>query len=153
VDDIDTEDHQPVIASCGAPFLFAALKEQDALAAAKPRADVFERHLPRDRVTGIHLYTRAILQEVDIQARMFAPLHGIVEDPATGGANVALIGLLAHLDAEPGASIERIIGQGYAMGRPSQLAALAEKNADGTITTYIGGACVPVMRGTFDLAV
>jgi hypothetical protein len=27
---------------------------------------------------------------------MFAPLFGVPEDPATGGANVALIGLLAH---------------------------------------------------------
>lgn len=153
VDDIDIEDHQPVIASCGAPFLFAALKEQDALATAKPRAEVFERHLPRDQVTGIHLYTRAILQEVDIQARMFAPLHGVVEDPATGSANVALIGLLAHLDAEPSSSIERRIGQGFDMGRPSHLDALAEKSVDGTITTYIGGACVPVMRGTLNLDV
>ncbi|NNE83172.1 MAG: PhzF family phenazine biosynthesis protein, partial [Alphaproteobacteria bacterium] len=88
-----------------------------------------------------------------IQARMFAPLHGIVEDPATGSANVALIGLLAHLDAESGSSIARRIGQGFAMGRPSQLDGLAEKSMDGAITTYIGGSCVPVMRGALDLDV
>ena len=38
------------------------------------------------------------------------------------------------------------------MGRPSLLEALAEKNGDGAITTYIGGTCVPVMRGVLDLA-
>ena len=112
VDDIDTEQHEPIIASCGAPFLVVAVKDQDALAAARPHVEVFESHLPRDQITGIHLYTRAILQEVDIQTRMFAPLHGVSEDPATGSANVALIGLLAHLQDDRTAAMDIRIGQG-----------------------------------------
>ncbi|NKB50185.1 MAG: PhzF family phenazine biosynthesis isomerase [Alphaproteobacteria bacterium] len=151
VDDIETENHPPLIASCGVPFVIAEVKDCEVLATAKPRAHIFERHLPPNRMTGIHLHARAILQEVDIQSRMFAPLHGINEDPATGSANVALIGLLAHLQDDPNEMMERRIGQGYALGRPSILNAAAEIKDDGTIATYIGGTCVPVMRGTLEI--
>jgi trans-2,3-dihydro-3-hydroxyanthranilate isomerase len=67
------------------------------LAAAPPRTDVFARHLPMDRVTGVHLYVCDSSNGSDIQSRMFAPLYEVSEDPATGSANVALIGLLARL--------------------------------------------------------
>ncbi len=152
VDDIETLHHQSLIASCGAPFVLAELTERAALAGARPHADVFERHLLRERVTGIHMYVHVGNEDVDIHARMFAPLHGVAEDPATGSANVALIGLLASLHEDPGISLAKRIAQGYDMGRPSLLEALAEKNGDGAITTFIGGTCVPVMRGVLDLA-
>jgi trans-2,3-dihydro-3-hydroxyanthranilate isomerase len=152
VDDIETRHHQPCIASCGAPLIFAELKERRALAAAQPRADVFARHLPRERVTGIHLYVQAAEGGADIQCRMFAPLHGIPEDPATGAANVALIGLLAMLRPEPDLQLAKKIAQGVDMGRPSLLEARAEKAAGKVTATFIGGTCVPVMRGTLDLA-
>jgi trans-2,3-dihydro-3-hydroxyanthranilate isomerase len=152
VDDIETRHHQPCIASCGAPFIFAELKERRALTAAQPRADVFARHLPRERVTGIHLYVQAAEAGADIQCRMFAPLHGIPEDPGTGAANVALIGLLAALRPEPDLRLAKKIAQGVDMGRPSMLEARAEKAAGTVIATFIGGACVPVMRGVLDIA-
>lgn len=152
VADIETRHHQPCIASCGAPLIFAELKERRALAAAQPRADVFARHLPRERVTGIHLYVQAADASADIACRMFAPLHGIPEDPATGAANVALIGLLAKLRPEPDLHLAKKISQGVEMGRPSLLEARAEKAAGTVTATYIGGSCVPVMRGVLDLA-
>jgi trans-2,3-dihydro-3-hydroxyanthranilate isomerase len=151
VGEIETRNHAPLVASCGAAFIFAELKSRAALAAAQPRADVFAERLPRDGATGIHLYVQAADGSVDIQTRMFAPLHGIPEDPATGSANVALIGLLAHLRPEADLALSKTIGQGFDMGRPSLLAASAEKK-DGRVTaTYIGGRCVPMMSGTIEL--
>jgi trans-2,3-dihydro-3-hydroxyanthranilate isomerase len=152
VEDIETRHHQPCIASCGAPFILAELKERRALTAAQPRADVFARHLARERVTGIHLYVQTAGEGADIQCRMFAPLHGIPEDPATGSANVALIGLLAALRPEPDLQLAKKIAQGVDMGRPSLLEARADKTAGAVTATYIGGTCVPVMRGVLDLA-
>jgi trans-2,3-dihydro-3-hydroxyanthranilate isomerase len=152
VADIETSHHQPCIASCGAPFIVVELKERRTLASAQPRADVFARHLPRDGATGIHLYVQAADAGADIHCRMFAPLHGIPEDPATGSANVALIGLLAKLRPEPDLHLAKKIAQGVDMGRPSLLEARAEKTAGTVTATYIGGTCVPVMRGTLDLA-
>ena len=86
-----------------------------------------------------------------MQTRMFAPLYGVPEDPATGSANVALIGLLAQLRPEPDLALSRVIGQGFDMGRPSVLEACAEKKDDKVITTHIGGRCVQMMSGTLDI--
>jgi trans-2,3-dihydro-3-hydroxyanthranilate isomerase len=151
VGEIETRNHPPLVASCGAAFIFAELKSRAALAAARPRADVFAERLPRDGVTGIHLYFQAADGTVDIQTRMFAPLHGIPEDPATGAANVALIGLLAHLRPEADLVLAKTIGQGFDMGRPSLLAASAEKKAGRVTATRIGGQCVAMMSGTIEL--
>jgi trans-2,3-dihydro-3-hydroxyanthranilate isomerase len=152
VDDIETRHHQPRIASCGVPFVMVELKSRETLAAAQPRADVFARHLPRDRATGIHLYIHTKRDGIDIQARMFAPLVGVPEDPATGSANVALIGLLAALAPASDLRLETKIAQGVDMGRPSLLEASAEKRQGEVAGTYIGGSCVPVMQGVFELA-
>ena len=83
---------------------------------------------------------------------MFAPHHGIPEDPATGSANVALIGLLAQLRPERDLQISKTVAQGVEMGRPSLLQAEAEKNAGVVTATYIGGRCIAVMSGTIELA-
>ncbi len=82
---------------------------------------------------------------------MFAPLHGVPEDPATGSANVALVGLLASLHPEPELSLELRIIQGVEMGRPSLLEASAEKRDGKVVETRIGGRCVAVMAGTIEI--
>ena len=149
--DIETRNHQPCIASCGMPLLMVELKHLQALAAAQPRTEVFARHLPMSRLTGIHLYVHTGRDGIDIQSRMFAPLYGVPEDPATGSANVALIGLLAKLRPEQDLRLQKTIAQGIEMGRPSRLEALAEKRAGAVTATSIGGTCVPMMQGVLDL--
>jgi trans-2,3-dihydro-3-hydroxyanthranilate isomerase len=149
--DIETGMHTPCVAGCGTPFLFAEVASRQALERAVPRADVFQRHFPVDGAIGIHLYLRDGDDGIDVRARMFAPGHGVVEDPATGSANVALAGLLASLDPQPDVSLNVRIAQGVEMGRPSLLEASAEKRGDTVIETRIGGRCVPVMSGTIEV--
>jgi trans-2,3-dihydro-3-hydroxyanthranilate isomerase len=146
--DIDARAHQPCIASCGLPLIFAAVTSRAALAAARPRSEIFAQHT---LATGIHLYIEAASPLADIEARMFAPRFGVIEDPATGSANVALIALLATLRAEPDLQLDRRISQGVDMGRPSLLIASAEKRAGKVIAAHIGGSCVPVMSGVIAL--
>ena len=151
VSDIETANHQPCIASCGIPLAFAELKTRAALSTAHPRTEVFTKHLPAERVTGVLLYVKDQRGGFDLQVRMFAPLYGVPEDPATGSGNVALAGLLASLRREPDLSLALCIGQGVDMGRPSLLEASAEKR-NGKITALsIGGRCVPMMRGMLTL--
>src|SRR5579862_3936859 len=147
-DDIETRHHLPCIASCGTPFIFAEVKTRRALAKARPRADVFVENFPIDGATGIHLYRREAADGIDIRARMFAPLHGVAEDPATGSANVALVGLWASLRPEADLKLDLRIAQGVEMGRPSLMAASAVKRGGEVVMTQIGGRCVAVMRGT-----
>jgi PhzF family phenazine biosynthesis protein len=99
-----------------------------------------------DRVTGVHLYVWDSSDGADIQSRMFAPRYGVPEDPATGSANVALIGLLAHLHPAANLRLTKTIRQGIEMGRPSRLMASADKSAGRVTATQIGGTCVPMMR-------
>src|ERR1700722_14666960 len=66
--DIETRHHQPCIASCGAPFVMAELKSRKALAAAQPRAEAFARHLPRDRVNGLHLFAPSATASISRRA-------------------------------------------------------------------------------------
>ena len=156
VADIAIDLHVPVIASAGFGFVFARLKTREALAAARPRTEVFSAELSADPETGlppgILLYVPDAANERDIRARMFAPLHGVPEDPATGSANVALAGLLASLRPEPDLTLELRVVQGVEMGRPSLLQASADKRAGEVVAMRIGGRCVPMIRGTLELA-
>ena len=99
----------------------------------------------------VYLYTQGT-DGFDIRARMFAPLSGVPEDPATGSANCPLAGLLAHYNQDSNGSFSWRIAQGVEMGRPScHLIARAEKK-DGVVqTTRIGGAAVLVSEGTIYL--
>jgi trans-2,3-dihydro-3-hydroxyanthranilate isomerase len=137
----------PVIASTGNNFLFAELKSREALKAASYNLEVFRKHMPMERTIGVHLYVTA----PEIQSRMFAPLFGVPEDPATGSANVTLIGLLALRDPRADLTLSKTIGQGVDMGRPSVLEATAEKKAGKVVATYIGGRCVPMLSGTIEI--
>ena len=115
------------------------------------RADVLAKHVPMARAVGVHLYCHTKEHGVEIQSRMFAPLYGVPEDPATGSANIVLIGLLAHFQPEADLTFSRTIGQGFDMGRPSILEGPAEKKAGRVVDTYIGGRCVPMLAGTIEL--
>jgi trans-2,3-dihydro-3-hydroxyanthranilate isomerase len=151
-DDIETRNHPPCIASCGVGFILAEVKSATALASAMPHLDVFRRDIVNRGTTGILIYTEVDDHDINIRARMFAPLKGIPEDPATGSANVALIGLLAKLKPEPDLQLSKTIAQGVEMGRPSLLEAKAEKRGGIVRSTFIGGRCVPVMQGSIVLA-
>jgi trans-2,3-dihydro-3-hydroxyanthranilate isomerase len=150
-DDILTAHHHPCIASCGAAFILAELKSRDALARAAARTDIFHNEIAKLPVTSILIYTQVNEAEIDIRARMFAPHHGIPEDPATGSANVALIGLLAKLRPERDLRLAKRIAQGVEMGRPSLLLAEAEKTNGAVTSTSVGGRCVHVMSGSIDV--
>jgi trans-2,3-dihydro-3-hydroxyanthranilate isomerase len=148
VEDIVTGNHHPCVAGCGVSFVLTEVKTRQALATAQPHADLFARHFPSN--VGVHLYLRDA-GETDIRARMFAPLDGVPEDPATGSANLALTGLLASLWPEPDLSLRLRIAQGVEMGRPSLLEASAEKRGGTVFETRIAGHCVGVMSGTIDI--
>jgi trans-2,3-dihydro-3-hydroxyanthranilate isomerase len=151
IDDIEARNHKPCVAGCGTRFMFAEVKTRQALERAQPRGDIFAASFPIEGTTGIHLYWRDGADGIDVRTRMFAPLHGVPEDPATGSANVALVGLLASLRPERDFSLHIRIAQGVEMGRPSLLEASAEKRGGAVTETRIGGRCVPVMSGTIEV--
>ncbi|HEX3178173.1 MAG TPA: PhzF family phenazine biosynthesis protein [Methylomirabilota bacterium] len=84
------------------------------------------------------------------KTRMFAPGHGINEDPATGSAAGPLACHLArHGRIAFGDEIE--IAQGAEIGRPSTLFARVAGSADRLERVEVGGNAVTVARGEFRL--
>jgi trans-2,3-dihydro-3-hydroxyanthranilate isomerase len=150
-DDIDVRQHKPCVAGCGTVFLLAQVKSRQALERAQPQTHVFAQHFPVDGATGIHLYLLDGADGIDVRTRMFSPLHGILEDPATGSANVTLTALLASLRPEPDLSLTLRIAQGVEMGRPSLLEGSVEKQGGMVGVPRLGGRCVPVTSGTIEV--
>jgi trans-2,3-dihydro-3-hydroxyanthranilate isomerase len=82
------------------------------------------------------------------KTRMFAPSHGVAEDPATGSAAGPLaVHLARHGRIGFGEQIE--IAQGAEIGRPSTLYATAEGEGDRIDRVEVGGSAVLVARGEF----
>ena len=143
-EDVVTNTHRPVSASVGVEFVLVEVAAE-ALAQAAPDLPAFRRcataELGSTERMSILLYTRDGRR---IRARMFAPLSGTWEDPATGSANATLGALLLSLSSEQEASFE--VTQGVEMGRPSSLRVTARRGVDG-IRASVGGSCVPVLSG------
>jgi trans-2,3-dihydro-3-hydroxyanthranilate isomerase len=148
--DINLANHPPQVLSVGLPFLVTEIASHDALRRAKPNALTHERVLPPIATDAIYAYCPGATPQ-EFYARMFSPLDGIVEDPATGSAAAATISLLAALRPESDGEMAWSIEQGIEMGRPSLLKGRTEKR-DGAVTAaHIGGFAVQVMSGLFDL--
>jgi len=146
--DVVTSNHRPVEASMGNPFILAEVSGP-ALARASPDTTAFRRvvaHSPQ--LAGrLALYLYAFDGDA-IRARMFAPLSGTYEDPATGSAATPLSGLLLSLIGGESAAYD--IRQGAEMGRPSLLRVAAHRSSEG-IRASVGGSCVPVLQGEVTL--
>jgi trans-2,3-dihydro-3-hydroxyanthranilate isomerase len=144
VANIATGRHQPVVASVGIGFVIAELSDQAALARARPNVDAIARLPPA--ATGLHLYVAGA--DGALATRMFAPLYGVPEDPATGSANAALAALLADLAPAADATLTFRIVQGVEMGRPSLLNAEVAKTGSAVTRVRIGGHCIAMMEGS-----
>ena len=148
--DINVTTHYPQVASVGLPFLFVELQSLEALSQAQIDLTKLQRLLQEGFPSYIHIYCRDV-KDFDIRCRMFAPLDGVPEDPATGSANAALIALLSHCDQRSDLEDKWKISQGSEIGRPSVLHGRAQK-IGGTVTEVnLGGYSVMVCKGTISI--
>lgn len=143
--DIVTAVHPPIEASVGVTFVLAQVTH-DALARCVPDLRGFRAGLQPDMAGRLSLLVYARDGE-SIAARMFAPIAGTIEDPATGSANAALAALLLSLDGGDSARFDVV--QGVEMGRPSLLSLTAARGMDG-IRATVAGACVPMFTGAWE---
>lgn len=142
-----------VVASVGIPFALVHVTNLEAVKNAKPNIAAFEycnEHYgyPEEPVC-IMIYYQS--ESGVVHARMFGPLAGIYEDPATGSAAAALAGLLASQDQRMDANIKYEISQGVEMGRPSEIFLEATKAAGEIEAVAIAGRCVAVITGTLSI--
>ncbi len=140
--------HKPVVASVGVAFVLAEVSGL-ALTKATPDLGAFRRvcssHREMNGRFSLFLYAR---DGNRLRARMFAPIAGTWEDPATGSASAPLGALLLSFTKDESRSFDII--QGVEMGRPSLLRVVARRASDG-IRATVGGGCVPVLKGEVQL--
>lgn len=144
--DVVTSTHAPQVASVGLPFLFCEVTSRDVLARARVNLNGFEAVAQQGVPANVLYYARS-RDDFDVRARMFAPMEGIVEDPATGSANCALGAMLCHYHDSGDGTFSRRIAQGVEMGRPSVLLAEADKRGGRVVAARIGGDSVLVCDG------
>ena len=152
-DDLVGNEMAPEAISCGTPFLFVPLRDRRAVARARAKPELFEETM-RGYVTNMVMVFALDAEQPrsDVRARMFAPLIGVPEDPATGSAAVGLGGYLAVRDPRFDGTLRWVIEQGFEMGRPSILEVEVDKKAGRITAVRCGGQSVIVCEGRFQLA-
>jgi trans-2,3-dihydro-3-hydroxyanthranilate isomerase len=146
--------HAPRIVSVGVRFLYVELKDLEALAASEAAPGPVTRISFSRGLDGVFPYVRFdenTKNGVDVRARMYAPVHGVMEDAATGSANAGLANLLASLSDEKDATLEWNVAQGIEMRRPSQLHVTAERRKGEIVEVRVAGSAVTACRGQIEV--
>lgn len=90
--------------------------------------------------------------DATVYSRMFAPMFGIPEDPATGGASGPLGAYLYKYQAVTSAQAKQMISlQGVAMGRPSRIHISIQGKDQKIDEVKVGGEAVLTGEGTIHI--
>lgn len=137
-------DVPPQWVSAGNPNVYIALRSREAV----DRAVLDPRSLPRLKAGGEPVCVFVFSPEQSgAYSRMFAPEHGVAEDPATGSATGPLAAYMAKYGLCAGTAGTRLVSeQGVKMGRRSLLHILF--TAEGV---EVGGSVVPIVSAVMDL--
>ncbi|SEP99949.1 trans-2,3-dihydro-3-hydroxyanthranilate isomerase [Devosia sp. YR412] len=150
-DEIGCGAYQPAVFSAGVAFHLVPVRDADVLKRIAPNMGQWASVFPHGR-NSVYIFTQTPNEpDNDLAARMFAPGMGLSEDPGTGSAAAALIGLLAeHADIGTG-QLDLVLRQGHEMGRPCRITLQLRKDNDVLTHGGIGGHAVIVAEGVLDL--
>jgi len=153
-DKVVSEYHAPRVVSVGVRFLYVELKDLEALSASEAAPGPVTRISAARGLDGVYAYVRIgedAKNGVDLRARVYAPVHGVMEDPASGSANAGLANILASLNEERDATLEWNVAQGVEMRRPSRLHMTAERRNGEVAEVRVAGGAVMACRGQIDV--
>lgn len=140
-------DYPIQVVSTGLPSVIVHLNSLDAVG----RCEIYHRayaDLLKDMVDVNLLVftTETASPENDINVRLFMPIPGYLEDPATGSANGNLAGYLLEHNFFNSNEINYRVEQGAFIGRPSLLKINAKKSDDHYLI-QVGGQVIVVSEG------
>ncbi|NOZ32980.1 MAG: PhzF family phenazine biosynthesis protein [Alphaproteobacteria bacterium] len=150
-DELGFENARPGYYSAGLPCLIVPVKNPRVLARVKIErrgwSEVFG-----ETESSVYVVAPGNKKDgFDFVARMFDPMEGIDEDPATGSAAGALAGLLAEAGEFSDGPHDLSIQQGTAIGRPSTIGLQMRFEGGKLCHAGIGGDAVIVAEGLLDL--
>jgi len=144
--------YQPAVFSAGVEFHLVPVRDSSVLARIKLDMSQWTQTFPHGR-NSVYIFTQTPDEpDNDLAARMFAPGMGLAEDPGTGSAAAALIGLLSEHAQIGTGQIDLVLRQGHEMGRPCRITLQLRKDHDVLVHGGIGGHAVIVGEGVLDLA-
>ncbi len=141
--DIGFGQHHPLHWQGGPDFLYIPIASRDALRKAAPSASWLEM-TAKANTQSVYLYCP---EGEGYAARMFAPEHGMPEDPATGSASAILAAQLLAAKALPEGTTHVPLSQGEDMGRPSEIGLTVDVFNGAVQKIRIKGAAVRVHHG------
>lgn len=150
---LQLEDIAPLggtVAQGGPRFGYIGLRDSAALDRARPSQPVFDTCQRRLDVGGFYVFAKGPAQdglECDWQARMFDPMGGIPEDPATGSATAIFAARLLWMGAIGDGETRLRLSQGVQMGRASALGLRIEVAQGRLRFVHVSGGAVMVSRG------
>ena len=148
-DEIGCGLYQPALFSAGVPFYLVPVRDPDCLRRIKLERRGWDEIYPVGH-GSVYVFTETPNEDDnDFAARMFSPGMGLGEDPATGAAAAALIGLIARHAAS--GQHEYALRQGHEMGRPSRIELQLRKDGEQLAHGGIGGHAVLIGEGVLDL--
>ena len=151
VEEIGCGLYKPAIYSAGNLFHLVPVRDAGVLKRIKPNSVAWNDAFPHQR-NSVYIFTETPGEgENDLAARMFAPGMGLGEDPGTGSAAAALIGLLARHVPFASGQADFTLRQGHEMGRPCRITIQLRKENDVLTHGGIGGHAVIVGEGQLDL--
>lgn len=140
---------RPRAYSAGVPFLFVPVASLAVLDAVTLDLARWRQHLSDTAAPHVvALWMDDWNTGLDVHMRMFAPLMGIAEDPATGAAAAACAGLLVDGQRPADGTRRWTIHQGHAMGRPSTIHLEADVEGGQPGAVRVGGTAVIVGHGS-----
>lgn len=152
MDEIGCGAYRPAVYSAGVEFHLVPVRDAGVLARLAPNMGIWRNAFPHGR-GGVYIFTETPREpNNDFAARMFSSDMGLGEDPGTGSAAAALIGLLAeHVPYASGQS-DLAIRQGHEMGRPCRITVQLRKEDEVLTHAAIGGHAIIVGEGVLDLS-
>jgi len=132
--------------SCGNNFLYIPVVSLDVLAKINIRVDLLQQQANKLGTQALYIFTTNTESEADTRGRMFAPLWGMQEDPATGSASGPLGCYLVRHAINDGKMIT--CEQGVEMGRPSTIKVQIGHENEVVNKVLVGGEAVLVGKGT-----
>lgn len=148
VEDIGCEAFRPAVFSAGVTFHLIPVRDANVLRRVRVNPTAWADVFHYDHSSAYVFTLTPDERQNDIAARMFG--MGLGEDPGTGSAAAALIGMLAE-EALGSGQADYILRQGYEMGRPCRITLQLRKENDVLVHGAIGGEAVVVGEGVLDL--
>lgn len=133
--------------SAGSDFVYVAVRDRATADRAWLDYALMKNVCGNDAAGGVFVFAP---NAGGAYSRMFAPEHGIVEDPATGSATGPLAAYMDRYGLLPPQTTAFISEQGVKMGRRSVLHVRIVEGG-GEPTFQVGGSVVPIIEGTFTL--